>query len=148
MADLTGLLINSFVGIAGYCGGRFLEKRDNKSRAVNEKIKLLTDDINKLSDSTIKFFVSDKDERTTTSETALIGSALKRLSNGLKDICQISDTELSNFHVEYYVFRKAITAEPYGEENFKPLSSNDERISNIQDSEESILNKLKKLEKH
>ncbi|TVO70882.1 hypothetical protein FHP88_15625 [Sedimenticola selenatireducens] len=147
MDGIQGFLWEGGVGILGFFGGRYWEKRDQRSGRINDKIIKLSTDIAELSNLATSYYINPADERTTTAQTALIGSAFKRINVELHSLCLIAKLESSVFLDVITSFHQAITAEPYGAKIIIPINADDPRIIQIQCTEESFIRKLKSFEK-
>lgn len=147
MGNITEILLNGGIGAIGFIGGRIWEKRDQRENIINDKIEKTSNDIRKLSTMAVKFYIHEMDERTTSAETALIGSEFKRLNIELHSLCLAGKLEPNVFLGVLNNFHAAITAEPFGARQIQPVDANDKRIALIQRCEEDFLRKLKSHEK-
>jgi hypothetical protein len=147
MPGFDEFLLSSGVGIIGFFGGRFWERKDQREKFVNEKINKLSTDVTSISNSAANYYVRAMDERTTAAETALIGGAFKRLNVDLHSLCQCAKICDSEFIDVLTAFHSAVTSEPFGSNVIPPMAATDPRVLAIQDAEERFIRKLRYYEK-
>ena len=137
-----GYIINIIIFVAGYIGGSVREGRKRKRDRLADLKRELEININNLSESAVRYYTTNLDERERNCESALISHKSKTINYKLKQLEDAAEKQKGYFYQTFTCFHEALTAEPFGDVNFNPIVHNHRRIRQIESAESDLLGEI------